>query len=1327
MPNDESPQSEMDRLDLSHHLMTVLQRGNLHIAPIGDKPQKILDIGTGTGIWAIEMADNYPSAHIIGNDISPIQPGWVPPNVSFEVDDVEKEWAYGENTFDLIYSRYMLGAIADWPKLVHQAYNTLKPGGYLEILEPDSHLLCDNGSLTSDAPLLAWNKLFIDAAGKIGRSVVEAPCYKNYLREAGFVDVHEEVFKLPNSPWMKDKLLKEVGGYHMTAFSEALEEDRIQSTSQTAESDTLSGDGDGAIVDEGLRDTVSDPKRRIGVGDGIALVLGSQIGSGIFSSPCLVALNVGSESAALFAWFTAGMLAWFCAACYIELSNHMPMNGGPQEFLTICFSDLCGFVAGWACIFVAKPCSGAMLALILSDYLCDAAGLSSGGPIISRKMVAFCIVLSTAIVNCLGNKQSNAITKLSLACKLISVGFVLVMGLSVLIFPDWSTPTSPYTSMPTHGSQLPLGSFADAILVAMWAYSGWETLSFVGGEVTNPGRNIAIVINASMGIVVSLFLLANVSYFAVLSFAGVAKTTSVGLTFSRHFLGDAGAVVYTIAICLSGIGSLNVKTFTTGRLTQAAADRRFLPKILKTVGCLDDEGHDKPRQAGDNFYNENSDQQYLAMEASLPLFADLELGSNVTIADYGCSQGASSIAAMQKLIARLPAGSTATLVFNDLPSNDFNSLIKLLPNISPSDPTTIIYPSIAPNSFYNPVVPASTVDIAFALSSVHWLRQMPQQKLATESIEEYLSKRGARNSAASHRDLVEFLTLRSHEVKSGGKLILAAPSPTADNSDGRITGNEKLRLAVFKAMESLIEGGKLPVNAMDRIYPPSHVHSEETLRAAISETHGAWAVERVYSRVIPHPAYQSMVESQMKAEDEGTKVTATKIYARIAIDWILAVFKPFMKDWWMEQGVEEDRCEEVFQECSRLAKDEFWKNGGTKFPVAQDFVFRSVIMAQKGSLILVGTGIRSLCQLTLETIQEIEKADSIYYAVRDAATEGFIKSKNKNSLDLYQLSINDEAIPEADVYIQIAEVMLSDVRKGLYVVGAFFGHPGLFMSPTRRAMAIAQAEGHMAKMLPGISVGDCLLADLGIDPSFVGCLTCEARDFLMHDHLGLTSRHVVMFETGYLGFYGDDSGIDYFRILVNKLDQIYGASHPLVNYTAAISPIMQPVIDRLTIDDLRKPEIRKRITSASTLYFPPKELLPPNKFARELIAQGKTGEEQLTRAAFPNRPLYQLVGGSSIPDAYSEHATKVIAAIPNRKISPNYPLYRASPAMQGAIEQIYLRSDIRQDYLRSPASFTAGVSALTEIETTALASGEFSKVDAAMKSGNLDEIGRISP
>lgn len=106
--------------------------------------------------------------------------------------------------------------------------------------------------------------------------------------------------------------------------------------------------------------------------------------------------------------------------------------------------------------------------------------------------------------------------------------------------------------------------------------------------------------------------------------------------------------------------------------------------------------------------------------------------------------------------------------------------------------------------------------------------------------------------------------------------------------------------------------------------------------------------------------------------------------------------------------------------------------------------------------------------------------------------------------------------------------MVSDLRKGLHVVGAFYGHPGLFMSPTRRAMAIAQAEGYMTRMLPGVSSEDCLLADLGIDPSFVGCLTCEARDFLIHDHSDLTARHVIMYETAQLGYYGVDTSVRHF-------------------------------------------------------------------------------------------------------------------------------------------------------------------------------------------------------
>jgi hypothetical protein len=133
-PNDDS---EQEREDITHALIISFCNG-LRFAPIGRNPQNILNAGTGTGIWAIgsesiyelekgprltslAVGDQYPSANILGVDLSPIQPIWVPPNVRFMVDDVESSWLYPPNHFDYIYSRHMVMAIRDWPKLMRRA------------------------------------------------------------------------------------------------------------------------------------------------------------------------------------------------------------------------------------------------------------------------------------------------------------------------------------------------------------------------------------------------------------------------------------------------------------------------------------------------------------------------------------------------------------------------------------------------------------------------------------------------------------------------------------------------------------------------------------------------------------------------------------------------------------------------------------------------------------------------------------------------------------------------------------------------------------------------------------------------------------------------------------------------------------------------------------------------------------------------------------------------------------------------------------------------------------------------------------------------------
>src|SRR2546423_9826381 len=141
LPNDDP---EQNRLNIMHHISRLVLGGALYRAPIADgrpPPRRILDVGTGTGIWAIEMADEFPNAIVVGTDLSPTQPTWVPPNCKFYIDDAEAEWGYStDEHFDFIHGRDLGGGIADWPRFHGQVYQNLKPGGWLEMHEHEMHL-----------------------------------------------------------------------------------------------------------------------------------------------------------------------------------------------------------------------------------------------------------------------------------------------------------------------------------------------------------------------------------------------------------------------------------------------------------------------------------------------------------------------------------------------------------------------------------------------------------------------------------------------------------------------------------------------------------------------------------------------------------------------------------------------------------------------------------------------------------------------------------------------------------------------------------------------------------------------------------------------------------------------------------------------------------------------------------------------------------------------------------------------------------------------------------------------------------------------------------
>ena len=219
MPNDDT---ELDRLDLMHQLIRITMRNQLHLAPLDKKNPKVLDVGTGTGIWAIEMGDEYPDAEITGTDLSPTQPSWVPANVKFEIDDVEEPWTFPEK-FDFIHARYLAAAIVDWPKLVRQAFRNTKPGGWAEFQDFDPTYYSDDGSLTEDQDLFKYMTLFNDAARGFGRDSKPGPKLEGWMQAAGFEGVAHEKFRLPIGPWPKDKHLKTIGAWNLVQLEDGLE------------------------------------------------------------------------------------------------------------------------------------------------------------------------------------------------------------------------------------------------------------------------------------------------------------------------------------------------------------------------------------------------------------------------------------------------------------------------------------------------------------------------------------------------------------------------------------------------------------------------------------------------------------------------------------------------------------------------------------------------------------------------------------------------------------------------------------------------------------------------------------------------------------------------------------------------------------------------------------------------------------------------------------------------------------------------------------------------------------------------------------------------
>lgn len=245
----------------------------------------------------------------------------------------------------------------------------------------------------------------------------------------------------------------------------------------------------------------------------------------------------------------------------------------------------------------------------------------------------------------------------------------------------------------------------------------------------------------------------------------------------------------------------------------------------------------------------------------------------------------------------------------------------------------------------------------------------------------------------------------------------------------------------------------------------------------------------------------------------------------------------------------------------------------------------------RGSLVVVGTGVNGAGQVTLEAIACMRRAQKLYYGVTEPTTELWIRQLNPTGTSL--ATLYGENKDRRRTYTEMTGELVGAVRSGLHVCAAFYGHPGVLVHASHRAVRKLRREGYPARMLPGVSADGCLYADLGVNPGDVGMQAFEATEFLLYRRRFDSTSGLILWQVGALGEVTGRSAFcrpERLQTLVETLRRHYPAKHEVVIYYASTFPAYPPVVQRLPLVDLP----RTRVAPLATLYVPPRPRRKPS-------------------------------------------------------------------------------------------------------------------------------------
>lgn len=313
---------------------------------------------------------------------------------------------------------------------------------------------------------------------------------------------------------------------------------------------------------------------RLGLFDATMIVMGGIIGSGIFMNPAVVARQVHTPFLILAAWVAGGAIALLGAFLYAELAARRPRVGGQYAYIRESYHPVVAFIYAWGLLLVTQTGGMAAVAVTFARYFLDLTQLPlSGGAVAALALAAL-----TAI-NCFGVRAGSTIQNVLMVLKIVAIVALVGCGL-VLAGKAAPDPSAPSGLLDRPAGFDLLTAFGAAMVPVLFAYGGWQTATFVAGEIREPRKNLPRGLILGVVGVVTLYLLVNLACLRVLGTSGLAATSTPASDVLRAVFGETGARWIAAGIAISTLGFLSQSMLTSPRVYFAMAnDGLFLRSV----------------------------------------------------------------------------------------------------------------------------------------------------------------------------------------------------------------------------------------------------------------------------------------------------------------------------------------------------------------------------------------------------------------------------------------------------------------------------------------------------------------------------------------------------------------------------------------------------------------------------------------------------------------------------------------------------------------------------------------------------------------------------